>query len=199
MSPETLLSLTGMALAASWTPGPNNSMLASSGATFGVKATIPHALGVALGFPVMIFLVGLGLGEIFRQSAILREVMRYLGAALLLWIAYRIATADPPGTPGSRSRPLRILEAAIFQWVNPKGWMAAIAISSQFVQPGAMIQTSSIIAVIFLATGLSSSLSWAFFGQAVGRWLRSPLRLRVFNVTMSLLLVGFLIVVLTEG
>lgn len=196
MSPDILFSLAGLAFAASWTPGPNNSMLAMSGANFGLRATVPHILGISLGFPVMIFLVAIGLGEVFRQSPLLQEVMRWLGAAMLLWMAWKIAGAGAPGNKGKVSRPFRFHEAAAFQWVNPKGWMAAIAITAQFVHPGTEIQTAGIIAATFLVAGLSATVAWALFGQMIGRFLATPARLRAFNVTMALLLVGFLAVLL---
>lgn len=199
MTPDILLSLTGMAFAASWTPGPNNSMLASPGATYGVRATIPHALGVSLGFPVMIFLVGLGFGEIFRQSPALQQIMRYAGAAMLIWIAWKIATAEPPGKSEKTTRPLRFLEAAAFQWVNPKGWLAATAITTQFVTADRQIQTALIVAGVFIFGGLSSTLAWAGFGRVIGSFLRTPFRLKVFNISMALMLIGFLGLILTTA
>lgn len=198
MSPEFFLSLFGLAFAASWTPGPNNSMLASSGATFGLRASMPHVLGVALGFPIMIFLVGLGLGEVFRQSTLLQDVLRYAGAAMILWIAWKIAWAAPPGTVGSTARPLKFIQAAGFQWVNPKGWVATIAITSQFVTAETPLLTATIVAAVFVVTGLSSTLAWVVFGQFIGRMLSTPAKIRLFNLAMAALLVGFLIVILTD-
>lgn len=113
MSPDAIGALLALAFAAAWTPGPNNAMLAASGATFGFRRTLPHALGVTLGFPAMIFLVALGLGRVFHESETLRETLRWGGAALLVWIAWRIATAERPAqaradrspSPSSRPRP----------------------------------------------------------------------------------------------
>jgi threonine/homoserine/homoserine lactone efflux protein len=123
MNLELILSLAGMAFTASLTPGPNNSMLASSGATYGVRASMPHVLGIIIGFPVMIFLVGFGLGELFRQSPVLQQFMRIGGALMMLWIAWKIANAEPPGAVKSGTKPLTFLQSAAFQWINPKaGW-----------------------------------------------------------------------------
>ncbi|MGA1210069.1 MAG: LysE family translocator, partial [Gemmobacter sp.] len=123
MTPETLAALAAIAFASCWTPGPNNAMLASSGATFGLARTIPHLLGVALGFPVMAVIVGLFLGEAFQRSALLQEGLRWGGAALLLWVAWKIATAGGMGRAGAAARPLRLHEAAAFQWINAKAWV----------------------------------------------------------------------------
>ena len=199
MDPTLLTGLFGMAMAASWTPGPNNSMLASSGATHGLKATMPHILGITVGFPVMIFLVAIGLGAVFQQSAILREALRWIGAAMLLWMAWKIANAVPPGTGGSKGKPFTFLQAAAFQWVNPKGWMAAIAVTTQFAAPDHPLPSAAIIAGAFLIAGFSATYAWAAFGQAIGALLHTPTRLRAFNITMALLLVGFLVAVLLSG
>jgi threonine/homoserine/homoserine lactone efflux protein len=198
MSFEIILSLIGMALTASLTPGPNNSMLASSGATYGIRASMPHVLGIVFGFPVMIFLVGLGLGEVFRQSPLLQQIMRYAGAMMMLWIAWKIATAAAPGQTGKASRPLTFLQAAAFQWINPKAWIATIAITAQFVTPDAPIRTSLIVALTFAGSGLVSTFAWLIFGRMISRWLHTPWRLRVFNLLMALMLVAFLLVILLE-
>lgn len=196
MSFASLLSLIGMAFAASWTPGPNNSMLASSGATYGFRASMPHALGVSFGFPVMIFLVGLGLGELFRSQPLIQEVLRWVGAAMMLWIAWKVANATPPGRPGTVTRPMRFIEAAGFQWINPKGWFAAIAVTTQFVTISNPLSSSLIVALVFVFAGLSATTAWIAFGQWIGRWLSTPRRLRLFNLSMALVLVGFLILLL---
>lgn len=192
MNFDILLSLAGMAFTASLTPGPNNSMLASSGATYGVRASLPHVLGIILGFPVMIFLVGLGLGEVFRQSPVLQQVMQVGGALMMLWIAWKIATAQAPGSSAKGARPLSFVQSAAFQWINPKSWLASIAITSQFVTSDAPVQTALIVAGVFIFAGLTATMTWVIFGRVIGQWLNSPRRLRAFNLTMALMLVGFL-------
>ncbi len=87
MPSETLIALFTIAATAAFTPGPNNALVATSGAIHGVMRTMPHIMGIVIGFPVMIFLVGLFLGEIFQQSPVLRQTLRYLGAGVLLWMA----------------------------------------------------------------------------------------------------------------
>jgi threonine/homoserine/homoserine lactone efflux protein len=187
MSPEILLALVGFAFATTWTPGPNNMMLAASGATFGWRATLPHAMGVALGFPVMVFLIALGLGEIFQRSPAFRSGLAWLGFAVMLWLAWRIATADA-AKAHTRTRPLHFHEAAAFQWVNPKAWAMAIGVSATYARGAEPVLEAGIAAAAFVLAGLTSSQGWAVFGAGMGRVLGTGLRLRVFNVTMGALL-----------
>ncbi|MFT4716237.1 MAG: threonine/homoserine/homoserine lactone efflux protein [Paracoccaceae bacterium] len=195
MNFEIILSLAGMAFTASITPGPNNSMLASSGATYGVRASIPHVLGIILGYPLMIFLVGIGLGELFHQNPALQQAMRLVGAVMMLWIAWKIANAEPPGAQSKGTKPLTFIQAAAFQWINPKGWLAAIAITTQFVTSHAPLKGTIIVAIVFIIAGLISTVTWLLFGRLIGQWLRTPKRLKIFNLTMALMLVGFLAVI----
>lgn len=187
MSIETLIALFTIAASAAFTPGPNNALVASSAAIHGLRPTVPHILGITLGFPFMIFCVGLFLGEVFQQSAALRQTLRWLGVALLLWLAWRTATAGSTKTSQSR-RPFTFLEAAGFQWVNPKGWTFAIAVTAQFVTVEAPIRTALICAAAFTIAGFGSASSWAIAGQAMTRWLNTPVRMRAFNVAMALLI-----------
>ena len=194
---ETLLALAGFAFAGTWTPGPNNMMLAASGATWGWRATLPHAMGVALGFPVMLFLIALGLGETFERTPALRDGLAWAGCAVMLWLAWRIATAAPPepatdgrpsGRRGGRGRPLSFLEASAFQWINPKAWVMAIGVAATYASGSAPVAEAALAAAIFTAAGLTSSQGWSGFGAALGRVLGSGLRLRAFNAAMGALL-----------
>ncbi len=187
MQPEIFLALLGFAFATTWTPGPNNMMLAASGATFGWRATLPHAMGVALGFPVMVFLIALGLGEVFQRSPAFRAGLAWLGFAVMLWLAWRIATADA-ARARARTRPLRFHEAAAFQWVNPKAWAMAIGVSAAYARGAEPVLEAAIAAAAFVLAGLTSSQAWAVFGAGMGRVLGSGARLRAFNATMGLLL-----------
>lgn len=187
MDAEILLALVGFAFATTWTPGPNNMMLAASGATFGWRATLPHALGVALGFPLMVFLITLGLGEVFQRSAAFRTGLAWAGFAVMLWLAWRIATADA-ARARTRSRPLRFHEAAAFQWVNPKAWAMAIGVSATYARGAEPVLEAAIAALVFVLAGMTSSQGWTVFGAGIGQLLGTGLRLRLFNVSMGLLL-----------
>src|ERR687886_2018427 len=108
----------GFALAMSATPGPNNAMVAASGANFGLRRTLPHVIGVSLGFPAMLLLVALGAAELLQSSATLQALLRWAGATWMLWLAWKIAAASPAASAEGRARPMTLLEAALFQWVN---------------------------------------------------------------------------------
>ncbi|MBB5514491.1 threonine/homoserine/homoserine lactone efflux protein [Rubricella aquisinus] len=188
MTPEALIALFALALGTVWTPGPNNALLASSGARYGFRATIPHALGVAIGFPVMVFATALGLGEVFRAVPLIGEVLRWIGAALLIWLAWKVFNAPAPGTQKGKGRPWRFIEAAAFQWINPKAWIMAISVISVFVTGTAPLLEAALCAGAYLLAGLSSAHGWAGFGAALQRFLSTPIRLRAFNGVMAALI-----------
>ncbi len=193
----TLLSLTGFAVAMYITPGPNNTMLASSGANHGLRATIPHMLGIAAGFALMLVLVDAGLGATLLATPNLLPFMRWGGAVWMLYLAWKIATAPPPGTSG-QSRVLGFFGAMAFQWINPKGWLIALAVASEFTRPDRpLAQQLTQIGVVFLAVSIPCMLPWILLGSGVRTLLRSHTRLRAFNLAMALLLAASLIPVLT--
>ncbi len=186
---ETIPALLALAVATLFTPGPNNAMLAASGANFGFRRTMPHLLGVATGFPLMLLIVGLALGGLFQTSALLREALRWGGAALLLWIAWKIARSGGIGSKSADARPMTYVEAVGFQWINPKAWSMAVAATSQFILPSAPVTTAAIVTAAFLALGLGSAATWTCAGQAIARWLTTSERLKVFNLIMAGLIV----------
>jgi threonine/homoserine/homoserine lactone efflux protein len=191
------LPLVTFAVATAITPGPNNIMLTASGANFGFRRTIPHMLGVAVGFTLMVAAIGLGLSEIFERFPVIHQVLRYGGAAYLLYLAYRIATAAPatPDAARAAGRPLTFLQAALFQWINPKSWMMAVgAISAYTTVGGNLMLESVLIALTFGAVGLPSVALWAGLGVAIGRLLQTRWALRAFNIAMALLLAASLAV-----
>lgn len=185
---ETLIALAGLAFAGSWTPGPNNALLANSGATFGLRRTAPHALGVALGFTFMVLCVGLGLGVVFEASPLLRMSLQWLSVLLLIWIAYKIGTSGGLSAAKNKARPFSFLEAGAFQWVNPKAWAMAIGTTAQFVLPEQMLKTSFIVAAVFLVSGLGSAFAWAGIGKLMQHWLKVGNRIIWFNRMMALLI-----------
>lgn len=184
-------------------PGPNNTMLAASGANFGFARTIPHILGISFGFPVMCVLVGVGLGEVLRANPAVYQAMKWVGAGYLLWLAWRIATSRPAtGTDNgtTRGRPLRFHEAALFQWVNPKAWMAVTGGIATFTtgRSGIEIDLVLTLAGIFLLITVPSTSCWTALGVGVARVLRHGTALRIFNWCMAALLVGSLLPFLAE-
>lgn len=182
---EDMLALTGIMFASVWTPGPNNAMLSASGARFGYRRSLPHVMGVAFGFPLMLFAVAMGLGEVFERSSLLQDVMRYVGAALLIYVAFKIATAGRPGTADAAGKPFTFLQAAGFQWINPKAWAMAIGMVAQFVTGESVLQAALIASGIGLTAGLTSSSGWALLGVWLQKFLSTELRFRVFSVIMA--------------
>jgi threonine/homoserine/homoserine lactone efflux protein len=186
-------SLLAFAFASSVTPGPNVIMVAASAANHGIRATLPHMAGISVGFPAMTVLVGLGLAGPFAASPTLHLVLKYVGAAWLLWLAWKIARAGAPGE-GEAKPPLGFVGAAAFQWVNPKAWMMALAAIPAFSTPGgALVIETLLIAGAFLLAAPPTLGFWAIVGRGAASLLRTPAKLRAFNVTMALLLVLSLI------
>ena len=185
---EIFTALSLFMLVALITPGPNNTMLLSSGVTFGLKKSAPHIWGVNIGFSLMAFVVCLGLGAVFMASPLLHNALRVVCAAYLLWLAWKIANSGGADEANAAARPQTFFQAALFQWVNPKAWMAAVAAAAYSMQ-GKPVLSAAIIAGIALVVGFPSSLTWVTFGTALRRFLKSPRALRGFNIAMALLLV----------
>ncbi len=199
MSLQTLIAVLIFSTVMAFTPGPNNAMLASSGSRFGLARTLPHAAGVTLGFPVMIFLVGLGLASILLASPLLQLGMKSVSCVYLLWMAFQIARSDSTKESSGRAKPLTFLQAAAFQWINPKAWLMAVgAISAYTTASGRLYIEVTIIAAVTLVVSIFSTLTWAAFGAGIRRWLRSPAALRGFNVAMALSLVASMVPIMLE-
>ena len=198
MPTDSLITLTILAATAAFTPGPNNALVASSGVNFGYRRSLPHIMGIAFGFSAMIFIVGLFLGELFQRSLLLREILRWTGVALLLFVAWKLARSGGIGSKSGTPRPFKFVEAAAFQWVNPKGWAMAIAITAQFASDTASVQTALIVALIFIVVGLTSASAWALLGQSLRRWLDSPRRLSLFNHTMAVLIAACVVMLFLD-
>ncbi len=189
MSAELLLAFAGFALVGSITPGPNNAMLLASGANHGFRRTIPHVAGIAAGCVVMLLLVGLGLGRVFDAAPRLHDALRWVGAAYLLWLAWRIANAGPVAEGGAVGRPLLFWQAAAFQWVNPKAWILVVGAVSTYAPLDGFGRNVAVLAVLMGLVNVPSACVWAGFGTALRPLLSRPGRARAFNVAMALLLV----------
>lgn len=193
MTYDLLPALAAFAFVSSITPGPNNLMLMASGANFGVRRTVPHMLGVGCGFVVMVILVGTGLVQVFDAYPVSYTVLKVASIAYLLFLAWKIATAAPkapkPGETGAK--PLTFLQAAAFQWVNPKAWAMALTAISAYTAEQTLAGVA-LVAVVFGVVNIPSVGVWTVMGQQLRRVLTNPARLRAFNVTMAVLLVATL-------
>lgn len=185
---ETLPALALFALVTSVTPGPNNLMLMASGANFGFRRTVPHMLGVGLGFVLMTFLVGVGLAGLFQTYPLAVTALEVVSVVYMLWLAWKIANAAAPKDRQAGGTPMTFLQAAAFQWVNPKAWaMALTAITVH--APDRSLWAVALVAVIFGAINLPSVSLWTLIGQQLRRVLTNTRRLMIFNWTMAGLLV----------
>ncbi len=195
MSLDTLVALTIFALVTTITPGPNNVMLMASGANFGFRRTVPHMLGIGFGLASMMVLTGVGLIRLFDAWPPSHLVLKVVSVGYLLYLSWRIATAAAPREGESRGAPFTFLQAAAFQWVNPKAWSMALTANAVYA-PSHSLATVLSIAVVFFLVGMPAISCWTLLGQGMRRWLVTGVRLRVFNVTMALLLVASLYPVL---
>lgn len=185
---DTLPALVLFALVTSVTPGPNNLMLMASGANFGFRRTVPHMLGVSLGFAMMTFLVGAGLTGLFQTYPVAVTALEVVSVAYMLWLAWKIAHAAAPKDRQAGGTPMTFLQAAAFQWVNPKAW--AMALTAVTVHaPDRSMGAVAAVALIFGAINLPSVSLWTLTGQQLRRVLTNPRRLTIFNWTMAGLLV----------
>ena len=194
MSPELLYAAALFALVSSITPGPNNTMILASGVNFGLRRSLRHLAGICLGFGFMLAVVGLGLHAVLDAYPIILQTLRYVGAAYLLWLAYKLASAPPPSAQGAgNAQPMGFWAAVAFQWVNPKAWIMAMTAMTTYVLP-TQPQTAQVllITLVFMLVNIPCVSAWATFGSAMRSLLQDPLRLRIFNITMALGLVASL-------
>ena len=190
--------LVGFSVAMTITPGPNNLMVAAAAANNGITDTVPHIVGIAVGFTLMLAIVAGGLGGLVMEIPFLQPILQWVGAAWLVYLAWKIATALPPKSPGSRP-PLGFFGAMLFQWVNPKAWLIALSAASQFVIPGRPLALEAgRIAGVFAVVAIPCILPWAMLGSGTARILNAPHRLRVFNVAMAVLLVASVVPMLAR-
>ncbi len=195
MTYELLLALIAFAFVSSITPGPNNLMLMASGANFGFRRTVPHMLGVGLGFTFMVLLVGTGLVQAFDRYPVSYTILKIASVIYLLYLAWKIANAAPTQGQAAKGTPMTFLQAASFQWVNPKAWAMALTATAAYT-PDQTLGAIMVVALVFGAVNLPSVSVWTVLGQQMARVLTNPRRLLAFNWTMAVLLVASLYPVL---
>ena len=195
MSLDIFAALILFAFVTSITPGPNNFMLMASGVNFGFRRTIPHMLGIGVGFLSLLLGVGFGLGAVLGAYPALHMALKIAGGAYLVYLAWRIAMARSMGDGKAgegAARPMTFLEAAAFQWVNPKAWVMAVTAMAVYTSPQAPFLSVVLVAVAFAVVNVPSVSAWAGFGVALRGFLADPVRLKWFNIAMGLLLVASL-------
>jgi threonine/homoserine/homoserine lactone efflux protein len=179
------------------TPGPSNLMLTATGALAGVVRRLPCLAGVALGMGLLIFSVAMGLGHLVLGHPLVPKLLNAVGAAFLLWLSWKIATATHGGDAAMK-KPVGFVEAAAFQWINPKSWLVGASAAATYLQADAaspLLQSMS-FAALFVAAALPSGLAWLLFGASMQRWLRSSRAARVFNIAMGASLAASVVLIL---
>ncbi|MFV0800134.1 LysE family translocator [Brucella sp. MAB-22] len=191
MSVEIFLALLVFAFVSSVTPGPNNLMLLVSGVNFGFRRTIPHMLGIGVGFFVLLLAIGFGLGALIETVPSFYAALKFAGGAYMLYLAWKIAMSRSIGEAKHRDKaePMTFLQAAAFQWVNPKAWVMAITGIATYANHDNYYVAVLLVSSAFAIVNLPSVSVWAGFGTLLRNWLSDPVRLKWFNLIMALLLV----------
>ncbi|MDD1795901.1 LysE family translocator [Enterovibrio makurazakiensis] len=184
-----LVTLALFAATMTGTPGPNNMMLTASGANFGYRRTVPHLVGITLGVASLIAVVAAGLGVVFKTYPMVQEGMKLVASGYLLYLAWRIANAGAPSeSASSERRPMTLMEAALFQYVNPKAWAMAVSAVGTFTLSGGDYWWSALVIVMaFIAVGFPLTSLWAAFGVWVGKALSTERSWVIFNRLMGTL------------
>lgn len=185
---ETFLAVIVFALVASCTPGPNNMMLLTSGVNFGFRRTLPHMVGITVGFSFLLLCIGFGLGALLTAFPALHSILKIVGVAYLLYLAWRIALSRSLGRGEAGARPLTVFQAAAFQWVNPKGWMMGTTAMAVYPTQEAPYLGVVLVTFAFFLMCFISVTTWAGFGTALRGFLSDPVRLKWFNIAMGTLL-----------
>lgn len=189
LSLDTLFALSLFSVISSITPGPNNIMVLSSGVNFGLRRSMPHILGISLGFFVLCMACGMGLGSLLLQFPHIHSGLKILAVLYLLYLAYKIATSRSLSQASTSSQPFTLLQATMFQWVNPKGWMMAVTAMIMYTLPAQPFYSTLWVSLIFGILCFPCILVWCLFGTLLRQFLSDPKRLRYFNMCMGLLLV----------
>ena len=168
----------------------------ASGTHFGYRRSLPHLLGVTLGFPFMFVVLAVGLGGLFLAVPALHHVMRLAGSAFILYIAFNLARADKLGSTTSGARPVTFWAAAAFQWANPKAWVYAVSAVASFTSPeGSILTQAGVLAVFFAVVTFAAVSTWCLAGRSLRPWLKKPAALRAFNGVMALFLAGSVVLI----
>src|SRR3954453_24147610 len=189
MSHPLLIAFIAFGAVMAFTPGPNNIMVLSSGLTYGFRRTLPHIAGIAIGVSFMVAATGLGLGAIFIAWPILQTILKYAGIAYLIYLASVIAMSEAvaPGE-GNLGVPMTFWSAALFQWVNVKGWVMLIGIITAYSAIASFPWNIAMQAALMFVMGAVSAANWTLFARSMRPFLPSPRAVRTFRFDMALLL-----------
>lgn len=171
-------------------------MLMASGLNHGIRRSLPHFFGIYVGFPLMLACIGLGLGGVFLSYPVIHQVVKFAGSAYLLYLAWKIANAGRPQADENLRKPMTFLQAMAFQWVNPKAWIMTIGAISAFTRVDDYVNSLAFIILSYFLVGCATGTLWLGLGSAIKQVIQSQRALRLFNITMALLLVASIVPVL---
>jgi threonine/homoserine/homoserine lactone efflux protein len=196
MTPEQVVAFLLFAIAAAGTPGPSNLLVTATGARVGMWRGLPCLFGVAIGMGVMMFLVAFGLGSVVLSSPRVIRALSWIGAAFLLWLAWRIAMSNADA-PAAEAKPVGFVGAAAFQWINPKSWLVCASAAGVYLHAGSAgpLAQGAVLGVLFVLAALPCCFVWLAVGVTAQQVLRSKRARRTFNVVMGLLLAGSVILI----
>jgi threonine/homoserine/homoserine lactone efflux protein len=189
MPADQLLALIVFAAAASFTPGPNNAIATVTGANFGLRAVVPHMFGVPFGFASMLLAAAGGVAALVLAAPLAAAILKWAGIAYLLWLAWQLAQpGQATNVSGPFKLPLSFAQSALFQYLNPKAWMFALAATTAYVTGERPSLRAAIVVFVCALCAFASLLTWGWIGAALRHWLTQGARLRVFNLTMAVTL-----------
>lgn len=193
MTSDHIAALAAFCFVTAISPGPNNIMLMASGVNYGVRRTLPHVAGIVVGWPLMVLLVGLGLGRVFELFPGAYTVLKIISGAYMLWLAWKIATAVPKQGDGpGQGKPMGFIGAALFQWVNGKAWIMAVSSIAAFTLTSDYMRSVATIVAVFFVVSIVSSTSWTVFGAGLRQVLTDPRYFRAINIVLALSLLASL-------
>jgi threonine/homoserine/homoserine lactone efflux protein len=195
MTWSLLVSVAVFSFVTSVTPGPNNTFLLSSGANFGLKKSVPYLNGIMAGLAGMMIALGAGLGIVFTTLPLIYQVLKWVGFAYIVWLAYLIVKSTSKSDT-AEAQYVGFFKATAFQFVNPKAWVVVASFMATFVPVGSGLAATTFICVVFLVFTYPGALIWAVAGQVLKDWLGRPSRRRVFNIVAAILLVLSMVPVL---
>jgi len=191
MHSELILYTAGFVLVMVGSPGPNNLMLMASGVHFGIRRSIPHMLGIVLGCQVLLVAMAIGLGELLVRYPQAEVALKGMSVLFLSYVAVKLWQTKGLSTQSSTARPMSVMEAALFQWVNPKAWMMCLTLVAAALGQSAQREAALFwVALTFALLSLPLLLFWSAGGQLLTVWLRQGARLMWFNRAMALVLLA---------
>ena len=196
---DFIIEILFFAFATSITPGPNNIMVFNAGINYGFCKTIPHILGICLGFPIMLICVGLGMGSFFEKYVMLHKLFKIGAALYLIFIAWKIANTNNirlSGCTNNKVGPISFWQASLFQWINPKAWIMAVVAVSTYTTIGGNYYEIVRIAFIFIIVSFPCVSAWTIVGQYIRKFVTKEKYLKCINITSGLLIIMSLLPIL---